>query len=257
MKLEEQIRIISKIKKELRKRSASLLSLMISGSDLYGFRSEDSDVDLRGTFIYETSKFLGFNKPKLTLELKIDDYDIVVHEIGRALSLAMDGNSNLLENIFSDQIYTVLDYLDLKNEIVLNKRGILNSYKGLALHNYKKFIMTGRKKTIKKYLYVFRGLLAGIYALETGKIEPNILILNKHFKNPYVKTLVKLKKEGKEKEDLPKHILDSGEIERVIEKLFKRIDSIYLKTIIGIPNVSDWEALEKKLIKVRKSYFDT
>ena len=47
MNLEEQIRIIAKIKQELTKRSARLFSLMVSGSHLYGFTSKDSDVDLR------------------------------------------------------------------------------------------------------------------------------------------------------------------------------------------------------------------
>lgn len=172
--LEKQIRIIAKLKNELSMRSARLVSLMVSGSDLYGFSSEDSDVDLRGIFIYNTNALLGLYRPAETIELNVDNYDIVLHEIGKAIKLGMKGNSNALEHIFSPQIYTSPEFLELKELIVLNKEGIYNSFKGLATHNYKKFIMTGRKKTIKKYLYIIRSLLAGIYVLEKGKIEPNL-----------------------------------------------------------------------------------
>lgn len=256
MDLEEQIRIIAKLKSELSMRSARLVSLMISGSDLYGFSSEDSDVDLRGIFIYNTNALLGLYKPAETIEMKIGNYDIVLHEIGKAIKLAMKGNSNLLEHVFSPQIYTSPDFLEMQELIVLNKVGIYNSYKGLATHNYKKFIMTGRKKTIKKYLYVFRGLMAGIYALRLGKIEPNLESLNKHFKNPYVKTLIKLKKEGKEGDDLPPS-MDTGDIEFAIEQLFHKIDVAFMKSFLGEPSKDDWKELNKFLIEARKRYIDT
>jgi len=169
----------------------------------------------------------------------------------------MNGNCNILEHIFSPQIYTGIGFLELQELIVLNKKGIYNSYKGLATHNYKKFIMTGRKKTVKKYLYVFRGLMSGIYALQVGKIEPNLEVLNKHFKNPHVKTLIKLKRDGKEKHVLPTELADTGEIEGAIEKLLNKIDTAYMKSFVGEPSKDDWDEIEEYLIKERKRHFDT
>lgn len=256
MNLEEQIRIIAKIKNELGMKSARLFSLMISGSHLYGFASPDSDVDLRGIFVYNTNRLLGLDKPADVIELKIDNLDIVLFEISKALNLSFKGNGNELEHLMAEQIYTSPDFLELREIMPLNKNGIYNSYKGLSTFNYKKFIMKGRKNTVKKYLYVFRGLMAGIYALEVGEIEPNIEVLNTHFKIPEVKQLLKLKREGKENEELPKG-LDTGAIENQIERLFKRIDKAYLKTKLVVPNYEDREELNKFLINVRKKHLDT
>ncbi|MBI4399654.1 nucleotidyltransferase domain-containing protein, partial [Candidatus Micrarchaeota archaeon] len=101
---------------------------------------------------------------------------------------------------------------------------IYNPYHGLSKHNWKKYILTFNKsymeRPAKKYLYVLRGLMAGIYVLEKGKITPDINELNKHFKFPVVDRLVKIKTEGGEK------TLTSGypEADDLIEKLWKEID---------------------------------
>jgi len=229
---------------------------MISGSDLYGFPSKDSDVDLRGIFVYTTDKLLGLDTPRETIELKIGNLDIVLFEIKKALSLAYKGNSNVLEHIFSKQIYSTPEFLELKEILVLNKKGIYNSYKGLSTFNYKKFILKGRKNTVKKFLYVLRGLMAGIYALEVGKIEPNLEILNKQFKIPEVKILLKLKREGKENDPLPS-VLDTGKVEEKILELFQRIDKAYTKTNLREPSQEDRKELSKFLLKIRKKYLDS
>lgn len=255
MNLEEKIRIIARVKDELNKRSARLFNLMISGSHLYGFESPDSDIDLRGIFLYSTNAYLGLCSPKLVIELKIGKYDIVLFELGKALNLALKGNCNELEHLMAEQIYTTSDFLELRELLILNKKGIYNSYKGLSTFNYKKFIMKGKKNTVKKYLYVFRGLMAGTYALEMGKILPNVEALNKHFKIPEVKILLKLKREGREKEPIPDD-LDTGIIESQIERLFQRIDRAYLKTKLTEPGKEDRKILNEFLIKIRKKYLD-
>lgn len=256
MDLEEQIKLISKIKNELNSRSARLFSLTISGSHLYGFSSSDSDVDIRGIFVYNTNKLLGLERPPTHLYLEIEDYDIMLDELGPAIEQIFKGNCNQLEHIMAPQIYTSPDFLLLEEIIMLNKDGLFKSYRGLATFNYKKFISTGRRNTVKKYLYVLRGLMAGIYVLEVGKIEPNLEVLNKRFKIPEAKVLLKLKREGKENEELPKD-LDTGNIERVIEKLFKRIEKAYVKSKLLVPGHKDKESLNELLIEIRKKHLDT
>jgi len=255
MELEKQIDIIAKIKNELGKRSARLFSLMLSGSHLYGFESPDSDFDIRGVFVYNTNVLLRMSEPKDVIELKIGEYDIVLHELKKVLDLTIAGNANILEMITAKQIYTTSDFLDLKEIFVLNKEGIYRSYKGLATHNYEKFIRTGKKKSIEKYLYVMRSLMAGSYVLETGKIEPNIEVLNTHFKSPHVKILIKLKKAGQEEGDLPPE-LDRGEIEGTIGDYFDRIDTAYSRTVLGVPSNDDRENFDQFLIKIRRKNLD-
>lgn len=215
--LEKHMKVIASIKKELNdKHTASLFNLTLSGSDLYGFRSEDSDYDYRGTFLVNTNKLLGLGKPHEVIELNLEnkEVDIALFEVQKMINLALKGNCNVLEHISAKQIYSTPDFLALK-PMVLNsfgKDGLYNSYRGMATFNYKKFILSGRKNSVKKYLYVFRGLCAGIYVLEMKRIEPNLLVLNQHFKIPELKQLIKIKQKGKEEEPLPKD-LDAGQIE--------------------------------------------
>lgn len=91
----------------------------------------------------------------------------------------------------------------------------------MAKHNYHKYIISGNKIEPKKYLYVFRALMAGIYALDTGVIEPNILTLQDHFEIPDIETLVSAKIEGR----IPK--LDVNTLHITVDDLFNRIDKAY------------------------------
>jgi len=119
----------------------------------------------------------------------------------------------------------------------------------MAQFNYKKFILTGRN-TVKKYLYVFRGLMAGIYCLQTGLIKPNIEELNKHFKIKEVTKLLEIKRAGLENEPLKD--LEEGVLDSLIKGLFDKIDEAYLKCKIPeIPTDEEVEELDKFLINLR------
>ena len=48
MNAQESMKLIAYIKREVHERNGVLLNLYLSGSDLYGWRSKDSDVDIRG-----------------------------------------------------------------------------------------------------------------------------------------------------------------------------------------------------------------
>lgn len=74
--------------------------------------------------------------------------------------------------------------------------------------------------------------MAGTYALQTGRIQPNIIELNKYFKIPLVKTLVKHKIEGTEKSEL-KGLVDSGELDSIIPDLYERMDKAYMRCKIS------------------------
>ncbi len=125
-----------------------------------------------------------------------------------------------------------------------------NSYRGLAEFNYKRFILRGRN-TIKKYLYVFRGLMAGIYCLQTGLIKPNIEELNKHFKIKEVTKLLKMKRAGKENEPLVD--LETGIIDDKIKELFDKLDEAYLKCKMPEkPTDDEITEVNNFLIKLRK-----
>ena len=252
--LREHLDVISKIKnKILQYGGGKIIFLTISGSHLYGFESEDSDIDYRGTFITDTNNLLGLKSLTDVIEMEENDNDIVLFEIKKEIGLALSGNCNVLEHINAKPIISTAEFVKLRQLVnnAFGKNGLYNSYKGMATFNYKKFILQGRN-TIKKYLYVFRGLMAGIYVLQTGIIKPNIEELNQYFKFPEVKQLIKLKKEGKESETPPKD-LDTGNLEDRINYLFEKIDDAYLKSKIPErPDEEDVKALDEFLKKIRK-----
>ncbi len=57
-----------------------IIYITVSGSDLYGFRSKDSDTDFRGCFQIMTQKLLGLNNPKETIEYETKNDGIVENE---------------------------------------------------------------------------------------------------------------------------------------------------------------------------------
>ena len=252
MDIKEEIKLISKLKNSVHNKNGKLMNAYVSGSHLYGWESKDSDIDIRGCFILKKEEFLGLNKPREVLEIKTDDNkDIVLFEIKKLIELALQGNCNILEEINSPQLHKQADFVKLKQLInnSFGKRGIYNSYRGMASSNYKIFILRGRN-TIKKYLYVFRGLMAGIYCLQTGLIKPNIEELNKHFKIKEVTKLLQMKRAGKENELLVD--LETGILDTKIRELFDKIDEAYLKCKMPErPTPEEIQEVNKFLIKLR------
>ena len=251
--LEEQIKIVSKIKSKTNiDQNGRVIYIIISGSHLYGFPSKNSDVDYRGAFVTGTENLLGLHRKRDVIEMKPD---IVMFEIAKEIGLAIKGNCNVLEHINAEPIYRTAESVELRQLVnnALSKKGLYNSYRGMATFNYKKFILRGQK-TYKKYLYVFRGILAGIYVLQTGRIQPNMVELNTYFKIPELKTLIKHKLNGTEKEEV-EDLKESGRLDELIPPLFEKMDKAYLKSKIpDNPEESDLSKINSWLIDLRKSF---
>jgi len=252
MKIKEEIELISKLKNRIHIKGGNLINAYISGSHLYGWDSKDSDIDIRGCYILKQEAFLGLNLPKEVIEIKTEDNkDIVLFEIKKLIKLALQGNCNILEEINSPQFYKKADFVKLKQLVnnAFGKKGLWNSYRGMAEFNYKKFILSGRN-TVKKYLYVFRGLMAGIYCLQTGLIKPNIEELNKHFKIKEVTKLLEIKRKGLE--NGPLKDLEEGILDEKIKDLFDKIDEAYIKCKMPeVPSEEEIEEINKFLIGLR------
>jgi len=252
--LEDQIKATALIKKLVNERNAGkVLYITISGSDLYGFPSENSDVDYRGCYQTHTNNLLGLHIPRDVVDAK--EPDIVMFELAKEIGLALKSNCNVLEHLNAPAIYKTAESIELVQMLnnCITKRGLYNSYRGMSMFNYKKFILQG-KKSYKKYLYVFRGLMAGTYALQTGRIQPDINVLNKYFKIKEIKNLVKMKQEGVEQEDV-EDLIFSGELDELIPPLYERIDKAYEKS--KIPEILEDEDKAKVnswLIELRRGF---
>jgi len=252
MDIKEEIQLTSNLKNRVHSEGGNLLNAYISGSHLYGWTSKDSDIDIRGCYVLKKERFLGLDNPREVIEIKTEDNkDIVLFEIKKLIGLALKGNCNILEEINSPQFYKNADFVKLKQLInnAFGKKGIYNSYRGMAEFNYKKFILCGRN-SVKKYLYVFRGLMAGIYCLQTGLIKPNMEELNKHFKIKEVTKLLEIKRAGLENEPLKD--LEEGTLDKLIKGLFDKIDEAYIKCKMPeVPTKEEIEEVNKFLINLR------
>lgn len=250
--IEEQIKTIARIKGEINARqNGTLLYLTISGSDLYGFPSPNSDVDYRGAYITDSNNILGLKRYKDVIEL---DPDIVLFEVKKEINLALAGNCNVLEHFNAPAIYKTPESMELARLLnnALTKPGIYNSYRGMATFNYKKFILQG-KKSYKKYLYVFRGLMAGIHALNTGRIQPDINELNQYFKIKEVSELIKFKQERAEESEV-EDLKNSGRLDDLIIQLYQRLDDSYPKSRIpDKQDPKDFQIINEFLLKIRRN----
>lgn len=254
MNIKQEIELVSKLKTIANSKGGTLFNAYISGSNLYGWNSKDSDIDIRGSIVLDTKNFLGLGSPKDVFEINSTEYDLTLFELKKLINLAIKGNCNILEEINAPQFYKTASFVKLQQLInnAFGKKGIYNSYRGLAEFNYKKFIKQGRN-TVKKYLYVFRGLMAGIYCLQTGQIQPNIEQLNKKFKIKEVTKLLEIKRAGTEK--MPLQDLEEGTLDTLIKDLFDKLDEAYLKSRIPEqPDPEDIEAIDKFLIDLRLDY---
>ncbi|MBW2973468.1 nucleotidyltransferase domain-containing protein [Candidatus Woesearchaeota archaeon] len=243
---------LKELKKFVKGKVKNPVFYSLSGAHLYGFASKDSDFDIRGCHIVPTKELLGLRKPWPVVEIMQGDNDFVSQEIEKFIGLMIKPNGNVLEQLLSPlNIVTSKEHRELKK---LAKgcmcRRLYFHYNGMAMQNYKKFLDKG-KNTVKKYLYVLRSLMTGIYLLEQGKLEPNITITNKHFKFPVVKELIKLKKE--EQSTLPKNSKVHNQAQKLIADLFYKLKEC--RETSKLPEEpNNKEELNKYLIETRMKY---
>lgn len=254
---------INQIKKLVHQEySGKLINVCVSGSHLYGFESKDSDVDLRGCWLIDTNNLLGIHAPRDYVERTDGEYDIVLFELKKEIGLLNKGNCNVLEHMFANQLFTSDEYFELKKIISLNLNipGLYNSYRGMAWENYNKFCLKGMH-TVKKFLYVFRAILAGMYVIEHRIIQPNLgkLIEGKESTYYYepIMELIRLKKQGLEKDFLPDSSLPK--YHKLVENLLSTLDMMYEQNkpsekVQAELNHARERDLDAFLKKIRKNY---
>lgn len=112
----------------------------VSGAHLYGFESPDSDVDLRGAFVWPLRTKLGLRTPRETFDRILDErgleLDFVAHDVQKCVHYA----------------------------------GFFASRRAL---------LAREGATVKHLLYAYRATLTGIVALQSGRIDahlPSLLV---------------------------------------------------------------------------------
>lgn len=184
-----------------------LLFITVSGAHLYGFPSPDSDYDLRGIHQLPLSELVGLSTGQETIEASYLQaglqIDLVTHEAKKFFGLLLKHNGYVLEQLYSPLIVqTTAFHAELK-AIAKNciTRHHSRHYLGFAKTQWRLF----EKETpprVKPLLYLYRVLLTGIYLMQTGEIEANLVTLNHQFQLAYLPDLIQTKTTGAEKVSL-------------------------------------------------------
>ncbi len=230
-----------------------LLFATVSGAHAYGFPSPDSDVDVRGVHILPIANVAGLYTPKETIEsekiVEGLELDLVTHDVHKFFGLVLKRNGYVLEQIFSPLIVHGTPEFDELKAIAPQAVTVHHAhhYFGFSRRQWGLF----NEKTpprVKPLLYVFRTLLTGIYLMQTGKVEMNLVVLNATYKLPYIPELIERKMHGAEKGVLDNADLTfyTSEYERLVKMLEEARDTSTLPT-----NPTCKPALNDLLLRLR------
>jgi hypothetical protein len=184
-----------------------LLFATVSGAHLYGFPSPDSDYDLRGAHILPARETLGLHPGRDTVELNHvrdgKEIDLVTHDVKKFFQLMLKRNGYVLEQLYSPLVVqTSPEHEELKAIAAqCITRHHVHHYLGFADTQWKLFQKESPRR-VKPLLYVYRVLLTGIHLMRTGRIEANLLTLNKEFKLAFIAELIARKVAGGEEASL-------------------------------------------------------
>jgi uncharacterized protein len=232
-----------------------LLFATISGAHLYGFPSPDSDYDLRGVHVLPLREIVGLKQPKDTLDVnEVRDgieLDLVSYDVKKFIELLLKRSGNLLEYLLSPLVVhhtPALDELRAFAPACLTRHHI-HHYVGFGKNQWELFQKEAPRR-VKPLLYVYRGLLTGIYLMQTGQVEANLVHLNDHYKLPYIPDLIARKLAGGEHGALNNTDMTFHHSE--YERLFALLEQAHEATSLPY-NVSDATktALNDFLLRVR------
>ncbi|MBE9226374.1 nucleotidyltransferase domain-containing protein [Phormidium sp. LEGE 05292] len=230
-----------------------LLFATISGSHLYGFPSADSDYDLRGVHILPLPDVIGLIEGEETIECsQIQNglqLDLVTHDIKKFFGLLLKKNGYVLEQLYSPLVvYTTPEYEELKQIA----RGCITRFHA---HHYQGFAQTQwqlfqkeQPPRVKPLLYFYRVLLTGIYLMQTGEVQANLVTLNQHLQLTQIPDLIACKLAGAEKSALTDSDLafHEQEYQRLFQELEQASNNSHLP---DTPSAKD--ALHQLLVRVR------
>jgi predicted nucleotidyltransferase len=181
-----------------------LLCCAVTGSHCYGFPSPDSDLDLKGIHLAKTEELLGLFAPPETHDVlqmfEGVEHDLTTHEAGKALSLLLRGNGNMLERIWSPlQVVDCPELADLRELArgALSRRAF-DHYRGFFTGICKEHERTG-ERTAKALLYAYRVALTGVNLLLEREVECDLRALAPRYGFPEAADLAGRKRRTAEK----------------------------------------------------------
>ncbi len=146
-------------------RNVRVLFACESGSRAWGFASRDSDYDVRFLYVHRRDWYLSVEDRRDVIEQPLaDELDVSGWELRKALRLLRKSNPPLLEWLKSPLVYRqdavfAAEFGALAEEFYSPRRCFAH-YLHMAFGNWRKYLAGREQVSLKKYLYVFRPLLA-------------------------------------------------------------------------------------------------
>ncbi|MEU6777126.1 nucleotidyltransferase domain-containing protein [Streptomyces sp. NPDC046759] len=227
-----------------------LLFATVSGAHLYGFPSQDSDVDLRGVHLLPASDLVGLREPEETRSRTWVRYgvelDLVTHDLRKFVRLMLRRNGYVLEQLLSP---LVVHTGDTHRELAALAPGVLTShhahhYRGFAVTQWRLFEKT---RELKPLLYTFRVLLTGIHLMRSGEVRAHLPTLLEKVDAPgYLPELIAAKAEREHGTAEVAH----ARVEADVERLHALLDEAQSTSVLpDAPTAHD--ALHDFVVRVR------
>jgi hypothetical protein len=192
-----------------------LVFATVSGAHLYGFPSEDSDVDIRGSHLLPTAEIVRLGEVEETTDF-IDErdgieFDLVSHELGKFLGMLLERNALVLEQLFSPHLVVEDGTLETLQTLASGcvTRNHFHHYNGFARSQWALHVQSGR---LKPLLYSFRAYLTGIHLVTTGEVQANLEVLAEEYEEPLILELIREKRGGEEKMEAPANSIEFQEV---------------------------------------------
>lgn len=207
-----------------------VLFIAISGAHSYGWKREDSDLDVRLVWFPDLTQALSVIHRGRTKQTQKDKIDFVSYPIHNFLGLLVKGNGNSLENLFQEKLYQHKNLVEELQKLTLNNLhlGFLKHYLGYYstlkkdMNNPSRLEKYGIQKLI---LASYRVLRAGIILAKDKKVIYNLQEQTKNHASYMYKWI--LDDYLQSKQSSPKNIKDAlKELDRLEIELKKYIAGV-------------------------------
>lgn len=160
---------------------ADTLFVAVTGAHAYGWNNKDSDLDIRIVWIPDLLQALSIADRGAIKERKENDIEFTSFPISHFLKLLAKGNSNCLENLFQEKLYSNSPLVRELQEITMKNLhlGFLRNYLGYSNSVEKDLVNPTRREKYgveKLLLSDYRTLLSGIIL---GKFKEVVYNLKK------------------------------------------------------------------------------
>lgn len=214
-----------------------------SGSKLYGFDDDKSDVDIRGVVVEHIDNILSFNNTQDTMNKTVGIVDFEYYELAKFMGLLSKGNFNIIEWIYSPYVFEGCSYGGLNiNWLRRVAKDCITVHTGNHVRGWAKSMYKMDWTNPKKCLYAIRPLMVYINYLKNRTFQSNIVKLTEYLAfldmGSHVFELINLKQNRR---DVPESVADKNR--EWYDKLME--DSMSLEEEMGVKKQIPDETMRK------------